>query len=70
VQRFTKLAFTQEFSVDIFSEYYAQRVKNVTEQHSIHAVKKIVAFGVQIFMKVTFSQRFYVQKRERSAFRI
>jgi hypothetical protein len=40
------------------------------EQHSIHTVNKIVAFGVQIFMKVTFSQRFCVQKRERSVFRI
>lgn len=55
--RFTKLAFTQEFSVDIFREYYAKRVKNVKQQHSIHAVKKTVAFGVQIFMKATFSQR-------------
>jgi hypothetical protein len=70
VPRFTKHALAQEFSLDIFSEYYAQRVENVKQQHSIHAVKKIVAFGVQIFVKVTFSQRFCVQKREGSAFRI
>jgi hypothetical protein len=41
-----------------------KEVKNVKQQRSIHAVNKTVAFGVQIFMKVTFFNGFTWRKQK------